>query len=254
MSEFHDPDLRQQLGRLSGPYPDDNAAFAAWQRRVGQARRRRAMAWTTGAALSLIVATVAVAAVQNPTRHSVVPGKSSETSAEFTISVASTEPEETDPATTESTSPETSAATTLAPDTTSSSVEAETSLPEPEGDGAAGDQPAPTHSGTRTSVPPGGSQSATQTFSGVGGSITVRQDGGRLTVVAVNPKGGFHNDESNNSGQRVEVTFKSDKHETHITVKLSDGVMKPTVDETTDTHQDSPPDDTSGGGHGDGEN
>ena len=46
MSEFHDPDLRQQLGRLSGPYPDDNAAFAAWQRRVGQARRRRAMAWT----------------------------------------------------------------------------------------------------------------------------------------------------------------------------------------------------------------
>ena len=42
MSEFHDPDLRQQLGRLSGPYPDDNAAFAAWQRRVGQARRRRA--------------------------------------------------------------------------------------------------------------------------------------------------------------------------------------------------------------------
>ena len=48
MSEFHDPELRQELGRLSGPYPDDNEAFAAWQRRVGQARRRRAVAWTTG--------------------------------------------------------------------------------------------------------------------------------------------------------------------------------------------------------------
>ena len=72
MSEFHDPDLRQQLGRLSGPYPDDNAAFAAWQRRVGQARRRRAMAWTTAAALSLIVGTVAVAALQSPTQHSIV--------------------------------------------------------------------------------------------------------------------------------------------------------------------------------------
>ena len=35
MSEFHDPDLRQQLGDLSGPFPDDNVAFAAWQRRVG---------------------------------------------------------------------------------------------------------------------------------------------------------------------------------------------------------------------------
>ena len=43
MSDFHDPDLRQELGRLSGPYPDDNAAFAAWQRRVGQVRRRRAV-------------------------------------------------------------------------------------------------------------------------------------------------------------------------------------------------------------------
>ena len=93
MSEFHDPDLRHELGRLSGPYPDDNAAFAAWERRVGQARRRRAMAWTTGAALSLIVGTVAVAALQSPTQHSVVPQKSSETSAELSVSVATTVPE-----------------------------------------------------------------------------------------------------------------------------------------------------------------
>lgn len=256
MSEFHDPELRQQLGRLSGPYPDDNVAFAAWQRRVGQARRRRAVAWTAGAAMSLIFGTVAVAAVQSPGRHTLVPGKSSETSSQFTVSVPTTQDDES--SSTESTAPETTAPTTAAVDTTpSSEVEAESSVPETEGTQAAGDQPGtPTkkgHSGSGTSVPPNGSQSATQTFSGVGGSITVRQDGDRLAVVAVNPSGGFHANEDKQSGSRVEVTFTSDDHQTQISVKLSDGVMKPNVAEKTDSHQDSAPPDTSGGGHGDGE-
>src|SRR6185295_13284167 len=85
MSEFHDPDLRQELGRLSGPYPDDNVAFEAWQRRVGQVRRRRVMAWTTAAALSLVVGTVGVAALQSPGRHSLVPSKAGE-STEVSVS------------------------------------------------------------------------------------------------------------------------------------------------------------------------
>src|SRR4029078_979182 len=102
MSEFHDPDLRHELARLSGPYPDDNAAFAAWQRRVGQARRRRAVAWTTGAALSLLVGTVGVAALNNPGRHTLVPGKSAESSTE--VSITSTT-EAKDSSTTASTQP-----------------------------------------------------------------------------------------------------------------------------------------------------
>ena len=256
MSEFHDPELRQQLGRLSGPYPDDNVAFAAWQRRVGQARRRRAVAWTAGSAMSLILGTVAVAAVQNPGRHTLVPGKSSETSSEFTVSVPTTQVD--DSSSTESSEPETTAPAAPAIATTpSSEVEAESSLPEPEGTDAAGDQPGTStkkgHSGSGTAVPANGTQAATQTFAGAGGSITVRQDGDRLTVVAVNPTGGFHANEDKQSGSRVQVTFKSDNHQTQISVKLSDGVMKPSVDENGDAHQDSGPVDTSGDGHGDGE-
>jgi cytoskeletal protein RodZ len=257
MSEFHDPELRQQLGRLSGPYPDDNVAFAAWQRRVGQARRRRAMGWTAGAAMSLILGTVAFAAVQSPGRHTLVPGKSSETSSEFTLSVPTTEDDES--SSTESSEPETTAPTTPVIETTpSSEVEAESSLPEPEATEAAADQPGTStkngHSGSGTSVPATGSQAATQTFFGAGGSITVRQDGDRLTVVAANPSNGFHANEDKQSGSRIQVTFKSDNHQTQISVKLSDGAMKPNVDERGDTHQDSGPVTTSGDGHGgDGE-
>ena len=258
MSEFHDPDLRQQLGRLSGPYPDDNVAFAAWQRRVGQARRRRAMAWTSGAALSLIVGTVAVAALQSPTTHSTVPGKSSETSAEFTVSVASTEPDETDPATTESTTPETTAPTTLAPETTPSSEVVETSAPEAAGGDGSGVQGGGTsnkgHS-TPTS-PPAAPAAGTQTFSSGGGSITVHNDGEKLTVVAITPAAGFHAKQNDRSGRKVEVTFKSGDQQFELTVRLSDGVMKSSVADKSDQHPDTVPDDTSdadhnGGGGGD---
>src|SRR3954470_1325113 len=111
MSEFNDPELRQELGRLSGPYPDDNAAFAAWQRRVGQARRRRAVAWTSGAALSLVFVTVAVAAVQSPGRRSVIPADSPGTSISVSVTIATTEADET---TAPSIEEETTAPTTAA--------------------------------------------------------------------------------------------------------------------------------------------
>jgi hypothetical protein len=254
MSEFHDPELRQELGRLSGPYPDDNVAFAAWQRRVGQARRRRAVGWITGAAMSLIIGTVAVAAVQSPGRHTLVPG-ASKTSEEFTVTVPETDDESSS---TESSQPETTAPTTSAVETTpSSEVEAESPLPETEGTDATGGQPGTStnkgHSGSGTSVPPSGSQAATQTFPGVGGSITLHLEGDRLTITAITPNGGFHANEDKHSGDRVEVTFKSSNHETQITVRLSDGVMKSNVSEQDGTNQDSSPDTTSGDGHGDGE-
>ena len=165
MSEFHDPDLRDELGRLSGPYPDDNVAFAAWQRRVGQARRRRSVAWITGAAMALIVATVGVAALQKPTRHSLVPGKSAETSPLFT-STPTTEKRES--STTESIAAVTSAPTTLAPVTTTSTApEVESSLPEPEATAAAespaGGTTTKSH-GTSPTTPPDDSEATFQTF------------------------------------------------------------------------------------------
>jgi cytoskeletal protein RodZ len=255
MSEFHDPDLRQQLGRLSGPYPDDNVAFATWQRRVGQARRRRAMAWTTGAALSLVFGTVGVAALQGRTTQSVVPGKSSESSEEVTHSVATTEVEET---TVETAAPDTTAHDTVAPETTpSSEVEAESSVPKTEGtepaDGSQGPSPTKGKGGSPTSAAPTAPQTATQTFSSTGGSITVSMNGDQLTVTGVHPAAGFHADQGDRSGRRVDVTFKSDNHESEISVKIVNGVMVPNVSDKADTpHQDSVPQDSGGGDHGDG--
>ena len=254
MSEFHDPELRQQLGRLSGPYPDDNVAYAAFQRRVGQARRRRAVAWTTGAAMSLVMATVAVAAVQSPGQRGVVPGKSSETSAEVSSTVATTEADES--STTESTVATTMAPAIVAPETPPSSEAVESSTPEAEPtEGATGTQP----SGSRnrggpatTPAPAVTPQAATKTVNSLGGSITVRQDGNKLEIVAFNAAGGFEAHETDHSGRHVAMTFTSSTHRSEITVRVSDGVIKPDVTEK-DSHEESFPHDTSGGDHGDGD-
>ena len=254
MSEFHDPELRQQLGRLSGPYPDDNVAYAAFQRRVGQARRRRAVAWTTGAAMSLVMATVAVAAVQSPESRGVVPGNSSETSATVSSTVATTEADES--STTESTVATTMAPAVVAPETPPSSEAVESSTPEAEPTQAAtGTQP----SGSRnrgpatTPAPAITPQATTKTINSIGGSITVRQDGDKLEIVGFNAAGGFEAHETDHSGRRVGMTFTSSKHRSEITVRVSDGVIKPNVDEK-DSHEESFPNDTSGGDHSDSDN
>jgi hypothetical protein len=256
MSDFHDPDLRHELDRLSGPYPDDNAAFAAWQRRVGQARRRRSVAWITGAAMALIVATVGVAALQQPSRHSLVPGKSTETSPLFSSTTSTTEQHES--STTESTAAVTTAPTTLAPVTTASSApEVESSLPEPEATAAAESPASGTTTkghGTSPTSAPNDSESTIQTFSSGGGNITVRQDGDRLTVVGTDPADGFRADQDRRSGRQVRVTFRSRDHRFTITVKLSDGIMKDHVSEEFDTRHDSVPDSTDSGNSGGGGN
>ena len=253
MSEFHDPDLRQELGRLSGPYPDDNVAFAAWQRRIGQVRRRRVVAWTSAAALSLVVGTVGVAALQSPGRHSLVPSKADESSTEVTVSIATTEHVAT---TTESTEPETTESAMLAPETTPSTEAVEPSVPETEAPASDDQQTGGSSSKGHgpSAQPPIGSQSATRTFPSIGGSITVRQDGDQLTIVSTSPASGFHGEQDEHSGSRVEVTFKSDRHESQIIVKLENGVMKPSVlekpDNRSDSHETTVPGDSSGGDHG----
>ena len=252
MSEFHDPDLRQELGRLSGPYPDDNAAFAAWQRRVGHARRRRAVAWATGAALSLLVATVGAAALQSPGRHTLVPGESAEVSDDLDSTVAPTEAD--DSATTEVAVPLTTVPTTLAPETTTSIVE--TSMPEVETEAtqAGGDQPENTAKGNGGSpVSPAPGASATKMINSVGGSITVRQDGDQLSVIAATPAAGFHMGEMPHSSESLEVTFKSSDHQSEIRVKLVDGVIRASVSEdttTTEGHDTTLPDGGGDGSHG----
>ncbi|HEY4607608.1 MAG TPA: hypothetical protein VIH06_00335 [Ilumatobacteraceae bacterium] len=253
MSEFHDPDLRQELARLSGPYPDDNAAFAAWQRRVGQARRRRAVAWTTGAALSVLLGTVAVAALNNPGRHTLVPGKSTDSSADVSISSTTMAKESS---TTESTEPETSDSTVV--ETTPITEPVETSVPETEVEatvaaGGGSNSGSPKPHAPATSAPPA-VQASTLTFPSAGGSITVQRDGDKLTLVHVDPAPGFQSDTNKKSGNRVEVTFESNDHRVTITVRIVNGVVTPNVSERPKDHQDSVPGSTEDRSHGDENN
>jgi hypothetical protein len=251
MSEFHDPDLRHELGRLSGPYPDDNIAFAAWQRRIGQVQRRRIVAWTSAAALSLVLGTIGVAALQSPGRHSIVPSKAGETSTEVTVSIATIAHTAS---TTESARPELSQVTTLPVDTTPTIEAVEPSVADTEAS-ASGEQPATPSSKVPSTKPSSGSQSAMKTFHSIGGSIIVRRDGDRLTLVTETPAAGFHAHHDDESHSQIDVSFKSDGHESEIIVKLEDGVMKPDISEKPDSHSDNHETtvpDSSGGHHGDG--
>ncbi|MEP7047705.1 MAG: hypothetical protein ABI949_13540 [Ilumatobacteraceae bacterium] len=263
MTEFHDPELRQELGRLSGPYPDDNIAFTAWQRRVGQVRRRRVVAWSAAAALSLIIGTVAVAALQTAGHSTLVPGKSADTSADVSSSVATTESEPEESSTTSSTLPEAIAATTPVVETTPITEVVETAAPEteaPVGEApASGSNTKPHAPPTPTTRPPQVTPAATTTFSSIGGSITLRIDGDHLDVVATKPAPGFRVDQNTRPGHKIEVTFKSGQHESEIMVELENGVMKPIVTEKSgspDKPADTVPADSfghhGGGGGGNG--
>jgi hypothetical protein len=258
MSEFHDPELRQELGRLSGSYPDSNVAYASWQRRVGQARRRRAVAWTSGVAMSLLFGTVAVAALHNPRTGTLVPGKSAD-SVESVARVATTEVAES--TTPEVSEPETTV-TAAAPLETTASTEVESSLPEAtdavgaesgSGSGSTTKKSGGhTGSGTTTApaqtpaAPPVAPVSATQTFSSIGGSVTVRQDGDRIKVVALNPAAGFEVDGNDDSDHGVKVSFKGPDHSSQISVSLNNGTLSHKVTEHDKSQESQQPDNTSG--------
>ena len=60
MNEFEDSELRSQLERLGGRWPDDDAAYARLQRRVRVARRRRSAAIMTGVGVAAALGFAAV--------------------------------------------------------------------------------------------------------------------------------------------------------------------------------------------------
>ena len=255
MSEFHDPDLRNQLGQLSGPYPDDNEAFAAWQRRVGQARRRRAVAWTTGAALSLLFGTVAVAALNSPGHNTLVPGKADDDSI-VDVSISTTTEAE-DSSTVESTEPSTTDSTVV--DTTPVTEAVDTTVPETEvevtivaGDGGGSNSGPSKQHGTPTSAAPGPAV-ASKIFSSTGGSITVSQNGDQLTITVVTPAAGFRAEVDQRSGRHVEVTFKSNDNESQISVRVINGTMQPEVSDKNRKHDNTVPDSSESANHTSGD-
>jgi hypothetical protein len=118
---------------------------------------------------------------------------------------------------------------------------------------AAGDQPDDTVANQAGSpVTPSSAASSTKVINSVGGSITVQQNGNQLTVIAATPAAGFETSDIPHPGESLEVRFKSSDHESRITVRLIDGVIRSSVSEDTEGHDTTVPDGSSGGQSGDG--
>lgn len=236
MSEFDDPTLKNQLGTLSGPFPDDNVAFAQFQSRASAAtRRRRAIVMGAGACACLLVIGGFLVG-SRPGGPSLGPADRSdapETGLVTTISVApssSSSPTSTSPnqSTTSSMADQTEAVTTMNPG--QSPPNQQPSQP-----------PAPNTDLPDTDEPPDSSvpdsdddsqaPSVTQRFAGVGGSITVRQTGNSLTLIGIDLAQGFEDDTVDDGWDRIEVRLISDTHETRIRVDLVNGHMQVRVDE-----------------------
>jgi hypothetical protein len=207
--------------------------------------------------MSLVFATVGAAALQNQTRHALVPSNTVDSSVETTIRVTTTDVD--DSSTTTSTNAATT--TTMPVETTpSTDVAVDSSAPEPEstdggasgGDGQpaggstsgnshkSGGSPTPTPTPAPTSAPATSAPaSVTKNFSSVGGSITVRQDGDRLTITATAAAPGFTVDKGDSKGREVSVKFTSASHTSEISVKLSNSAMKGHVSEHDDPYGES---------------
>lgn len=262
MSEFHDPEMEHLLGRAGGPFPDVNVAYHTVQGRVRRAQRRRALA-TTGVAFALLLGVGGLAVSRAADPESVQPGDRGgsdttderlqpDTTAAATTSVAPTttvlattteattttqapdttvavpvvDPAAPDPAVTagttapKSTAPKSTAPKTTTPKTTPTTAPPNTAAPLVPVDNGGATTPT-----TPTTEPKGSSLPVTSTFSGEGGSIVVRMDGNRLTLVSHQAAAGFQTEVRRWSGSHVEVRFESGAHRTVARVDFEDGTM-----------------------------
>lgn len=239
MNEFHDPDLENLLGRTGGPFPDVNVAYQQVQGRVRQVKRRRAVV-VSGAACSLLFAAAVFAGTRPQGDNTVRPGGSSgegRDSTEPDQSLAPT-PGDSDP-TDSSVAPATNLGgnvpvvppTSATPggstpgSSTPVTTPTTTRTPTPT---TTASTTASTTAATTASTPPA---PVTQTYNGVGGSVTVRMQNGTLTLLSSSPAGGFTADVRQTSGGRVEVRFESGTHRTEIRVDLVGNSMVPDIRE-----------------------
>ena len=261
MSDFDDPELERILGRSGGPFPDVNLAYQQVQTRVRRAKRRRA-AVMGGTACSLLLALGVLAAVRGGDGRSIQPGGSSEltgpdgsqlqpdhTAGESHVSSPNDNqndsPNDTAGSTPSSTGDSSGDGTGPTPSITatrSSTGDASPASSNPAAVSPSNPPPAPTPATTSIVPPPtttptttiGSTTTSTvgtppapitQTFTGIGGSITVRNDGDTLTLVANAAAAGFTTEVRHSSGGHVEVRFESDAHRTDARVDLVNGTM-----------------------------
>ncbi|MDP2290187.1 MAG: hypothetical protein Q8M22_03310 [Actinomycetota bacterium] len=240
MNEFHDPDLENLLGRTGGPFPDVNVAFQQVQGRVRQVKRRRA-AVVSGAACSLLFAAAVFAGTRQPGSDTVRPGDSTgeRDSLPGSTDTLSSSPDQslvpvTDGSTNSSVTPVSTPTVTAPGATTPTGSAPGGSTPSSSTPTSSTPATTPTTTASTTaSTSPATTPPApvTQTFSGVGGSVTVRMQNGTLTLVSSSPATGFAADVRKASGDRVEVRFESAAHRTEIRIDLVGGSMVPDIRE-----------------------
>ena len=257
MSDFRDPELERLLGGTGGPAPDVNVAYERVKGRVRQAKRRRA-AVVGGAACTLLLAMGVLVAGRNDRAGSIQPGGEITAPDDSRLQPDDTTddstPDSTD-ATTESTtdevpgpsttpSPSAPAGTTpnnsTAPGTTVANVGSTPTQSTVASTPTTATVPvastpvttAPTSSDPASTAPPATSAPVTQSFDGVGGSVTVRLQDGTLTLLGYQAADGFGAEVKQSSGDRVEVRFESANHRTDARVDLSNGSMVQNFDES----------------------
>lgn len=231
MSEFHDPDFENLLGRSGGPMPDVNIAYQRVQGRVRQVKRRRAIVASSAACAVLFGAAVFAGARSNGTDTVTPAGRGSDVS--------------------NSTDDSLGGGTSLAPDSTltSTTLVTDTTL-STESSVVGGGNVTPTQPGNTTpgnttpgatNPPPSSTPSTStpatnppatnppgpvdRTFSSGGNSITVRLQNGTLTLLASNPASGYTDEIKKSGGVRVEVRFDNGSNTVDIRVDLENGQM-----------------------------
>lgn len=223
MTEFDDPELAKRLRQAGGANADVNVAYQRVLNRVRSARRRRvAILGTVASALLLAVGAVVLT---RPIANPAGPGDRSTFEVSLPVETGTT-------LTGGSTSVPGEEPTTITTRTTDAGHSATTPDNDTNHDGTNDGHHDGTDDGhgdgTETSDVP---SSATEIFSGAGGTVTVRLHDGSLTLVTWAANSGYLVTVKHAGGDRVEVRFESSTQRTNIRVDLDDGDMTPTIEE-----------------------
>ena len=73
--------------------------------------------------------------------------------------------------------------------------------------------------------------STTQAYTLTGGVVTVRYRGGSTTLVSATPNSGFGVDVNDSGPGKVDVRFRSDRHESRLVTRMRNGVPDPEQEE-----------------------
>jgi hypothetical protein len=244
--EFRDPELARRLGELAGSVPDVTQAYGGVQHRVARVRRRRAAAWSTAAAIGVLLVGLATL---RPGRSSETVNVADQTDGSGTVVVTSEPSTSLDSSTTVV---DTSTAAAATSTTASSGATGSSTTVDVESVPPIGTAPTPTGAGSPTTTrPPSTTRPATtaqptpavtpaptspqptspppadvtESRSSIGGSIKVRLSGGRLSLVSSSAAAGFSREVKSSGPSEIDVEFRSDSSRARIRARIVNGAI-----------------------------